>query len=315
MLNNGIKYHYAKLNQPEKRLYNKMHEALSRQNPSLTLNTGLQNPIALIDVQKVINFILLDNPAFFHLYRERIEIEYRPMSLRMSFLYIYNKTEARFYVSDIKRVLTDFTKQADQITDTLTKQLYIYKHLQKTIKPVYTNTNHESHSVIGALLRNACVCEGFAKAYKMLCDVSNIPSIILSGEAVRDGKPELHAWNITQIGGTAAHCDVTWDAINTGSSFTYFNLPDFEIKRDHTWDENLYPVCPPNDINYFTQNRLIARSDDEARKIIERNAANKVFSIKLTFPATLDSVSDLGFPAGTITFNETQNVVTFSAEE
>ena len=40
----------------------------------------------------------------------------------------------------------------------------------------------EAHNIIGALLKNKCVCEGFAKAFKFLCDKIGLECWVVSGK-------------------------------------------------------------------------------------------------------------------------------------
>jgi len=54
--------------------------------------------------------------------------------------------------------------------------------------------------------QKAPVCEGYARAFKVLCDMSDIPCVLVSGDA---GGP--HMWNYVQIEGTWYATDVTWN--------------------------------------------------------------------------------------------------------
>ena len=75
----------------------------------------------------------------------------------------------------------------------------------------------DSHKCIGALTGGKDsmrpVCEGYAKAMKVLCDASNIPCVITTGNAygTPNASPESHSWNIIQIDGVWYPTDVTWN--------------------------------------------------------------------------------------------------------
>ncbi len=58
------------------------------------------------------------------------------------------------------------------------------------------------------------VCDGYSKAFKMLCDENNIPCIIIVGYAGNVG----HAWNYVKMNGRWYATDITWDDLDNSSS-------------------------------------------------------------------------------------------------
>ena len=97
------------------------------------------------------------------------------------------------------------------------------------------------------------VCEGIAKAVKILCDTMGIWCMI----AISDANPEKrikyrHAWNIVRIGGVCYHLDATFDnTLSNGQTirYDYFNLDDKQMFRDH--EPVLYPAVNCSDGNHF----------------------------------------------------------------
>lgn len=55
------------------------------------------------------------------------------------------------------------------------------------------------------------VCEGYARAFKLLCDALGIPCILVTGEGFSGGVTEAHMWNYVKVDGTWYAADVTWD--------------------------------------------------------------------------------------------------------
>ena len=313
MLPNGSKYYFTKLTDGEKNLYNHICDTLGRFEPALSIHAGMGKDFTL-DVGEILTAVFFDNPGYFYLDRNRIVIKQTPMYLQLCFQYDYTQAEAERLSGEIKEKIVEFMREYIEPDMTpLAKQLEVHKYIQSSVKPQPGELDRDSFSVVGALIHGSCVCEGFAKAYKLLCDYCRIASIIVTGEAERDGKKEKHAWNITRIKDIAAHIDITWDTIAGVGSYDYFNLCDADIAADHSFDAALYPKCSPNKINYFYKNGLIAANEDEARKIIALNADRELFSVKLLFPVTRERLGELGFPSGKLRFNETQNVVMFSS--
>lgn len=76
----------------------------------------------------------------------------------------------------------------------------------------------EAHNIIGALLKHKCVCEGFAKAFKFLCDKIDLECWVVSGKGSSSIGAGPHAWNIVKINGYYHHVDVTWDNQYSDSS-------------------------------------------------------------------------------------------------
>lgn len=66
------------------------------------------------------------------------------------------------------------------------------------------------------------VCEGYAKAFKVLCDRMGIPCVCIGGTVVQNGKTEGHMWNGVQVNGKWYLTDVTWDDSAGTVSYRYF---------------------------------------------------------------------------------------------
>ncbi len=84
----------------------------------------------------------------------------------------------------------------------------------------------------GVFVDGKAVCEGYSKAFQLLCNKANIDSVLLSGTADSDN----HAWNGVKIGGDWYQIDVTWDDVDDFiyDSHEYFNLTDSLMYEDHT---------------------------------------------------------------------------------
>ena len=119
----------------------------------------------------------------------------------------------------------------------------------------------EAHSIVGALLKHKCVCEGFAKSLKFLCDKIGLECWVVSGKGSSSVGTGPHAWNIVKINGYYHHVDVTWDNQYSDSAvfpnYGYMNLSDDEIAKDHTWNRKNYPQCPSSPYNFFRVNNAL----------------------------------------------------------
>lgn len=77
------------------------------------------------------------------------------------------------------------------------------------------NGNYLQHTAYGALVNKEAVCEGYAKAYKLLMDAMGIPCDVVINEE--------HAWNVVCLEGNWYLVDVTNDDTN-GNGMNYFLL-------------------------------------------------------------------------------------------
>lgn len=126
------------------------------------------------------------------------------------------------------------------------------------------------YSAFGALVYGHAVCEGYARAFKLLCKYIGIECILVTG----DSKGVGHMWNMVKLDDNWYHVDVTWDDLRAEPLHTYLNQTELNIRADHdidlTYDKadstlvtqgnsfnfNL-PKATCTDFNYFRKNGLV----------------------------------------------------------
>lgn len=303
----GSKYYYSRLTEDEKDIYNRICQALLRFEPALSVGK-----VSSVDMQKILNGVLFDNPVFFYLNSRNIMITRSPSGLQLQFLYDYSKSEAEDMWQSAQRKIDEFMTRIKPDMKPLAKQIEAHRWMQQNIKIATEPYDMTCYSLVGALVKGECVCEGFAHAYKLICDRLHLASIIVTGTGhLPDGSTELHAWNITRIDGITAHIDVTWDTIFGVGAYDYFNLTDDEIAVDHDFDKDMYPPCTSNSLSYFTLNGLVAHNENELRSIVSANRNKEFFSVKLEFPCNSYCLARCGFPRGDIRLNQTRNIVSY----
>lgn len=78
-----------------------------------------------------------------------------------------------------------------------------------------------TYDPVGAILDGICVCQGYAEAFKMICDYYKIPAICVIGEA----GGENHMWNAVKMdNGFWYLLDATWDDQEENGIFYDFFL-------------------------------------------------------------------------------------------
>lgn len=130
-----------------------------------------------------------------------------------------------------------------------------------------------SHEIIGPLGQGVGVCEGIAKAVKVLLDALGVWCIVvICGNNPEKGIRYRHTWNVVKIGKTYYHLDVTFD--NTLGKeqeeaeyrYDYFNLDDKKVFRDHEPLLASAPVCGDGDHFYYREKKLSFTKLEEVSK-------------------------------------------------
>ena len=118
-----------------------------------------------------------------------------------------------------------------------------------------------SYHAYGALMEGKSVCQGYAYAFKLLCDKAQIPCWIVTGTY----GDEPHAWNYVWVNNNYYLVDVTWDDANNRPA----DSASFLAGRDHAANYHVEDNCAPG--------TLAARSYSETGTTVirPRPAANK----------------------------------------
>ncbi|MEE1517535.1 MAG: transglutaminase domain-containing protein [Lachnospiraceae bacterium] len=109
-----------------------------------------------------------------------------------------------------------------------------------------------SFSAEGALTTRVAVCDGYAKAFKLLAEKAGLEVNYVYGEA-DNGEWGGHAWNQVKIEGKWYNVDVTWD---DPISFNNEN----NIQRDETWNIN-YEYFLISDIEMNEDHRCLSEKN------------------------------------------------------
>ena len=199
-------------------------------------------------------------------------------------------------ISSIKAEQSDYEK-AIILHDYLKENIeYDYEALNSDCKTGFEN----SYTIIGALIKNKCVCLGFSLAMKFLCNKIDLDCQIITGlvDSSKTQYKGLHAWNIIYMDGYYHHVDVTWDNQYADDSeipnYAYFGLDDKTISADHTWDRKSYPEITENPYNYFIINKCLITSKSQLEKFILDNLKNK--KISFLFKVKEGTLSDSEIP-------------------
>ena len=121
-------------------------------------------------------------------------------------------SEFQTHVSDaVNSISAEFTE--DMSDARKMKQIHDYI----CAKCVYQEGTY-AHSAYGTFYNGKVVCEGYAKAFKILCNRMGLTCVLGSGTVHKTSSDGAHMWNYVLLDGGWYMVDVTWDDGNTLSN-------------------------------------------------------------------------------------------------
>lgn len=173
-------------------------------------------------------------------------------------------------VSQIKAKVPT-TSQFDKIK-------YIHDYIINNCQYASSLNNNNIFTAYGALVEGNAVCEGYSKAFAILCNEVGIDCYLMTGDGVTSSGSTPHMWNLVKCDGQWYHMDVTWDDPTGGTptlSYAYFNVTAAQIQTDHRIDtDTLVKLnsATATQSNFFVKYGYQADSYDSAKTIIQKQA-------------------------------------------
>ncbi len=166
----------------------------------------------------------------------------------------------------------------EQMTD-FQKEVFVHDAIINNVRYDTTLGNNgakiQPYTVYGALVEHSAVCEGIAKAVKLLLNMLDVKCIVVSGEF----EGERHAWNIVKIDNWAYNLDVTMDmgrVIHSGRMrYNYFNFTDTDIPKYKPDNPHLLPKCTAIGNNYMVKAGGFVSNYERLKKYIEKGLSKK----------------------------------------
>lgn len=152
------------------------------------------------------------------------------------------------------------------------KEKYVHDFICENIRYDKLKKSY-SHEIIGPLGQGVGVCEGIAKAIKVLLDALGVWCVIaICGNNPEKGIKYRHTWNIVKIGGTYYHLDATFDNTlgkdreTSEIRYDYFNLDDSQVFRDHEPLIAPAPHCGDHEHFYYKEKKLSFTKKEDVYK-------------------------------------------------
>lgn len=119
---------------------------------------------------------------------------------------------------------------------------------------------YQSYTAKGALEKGLAVSEGYSYAFMKIMDMYGIPCKKVNGYIKSNSGQQVHAWNLVCAGGRWYHVDCTLndpvkkkngkvDNTNKNAGVTYLLVKDSFIKKNHTWNQKIYPKARTSSVS------------------------------------------------------------------
>lgn len=272
----------------EQQLYQEILRSLQNQETETELSTLNQDLL-----EPVFRCVLADHPEIFYV-DGYTSTSYRLGSTlkKITFSGDYTMDTAeierrRILLEEaVEQWLSDMPEESDY-----EKAKYLYEYLISHTE--YELGCDDSQNICSVLLNGRSVCQGYAKAFQLLCQRAKLPALLVTGKVNGQG----HAWNLIQVDGQWYYVDPTWGDASyrqeeTGYpqsaypavNYDYFCVTTEQITRTHSIGEGQkLPECTAWEAQYYRHEGLYLESADPERiaelfrKAAQENAETVTF--------------------------------------
>ena len=236
------------------------------------------------------------------------------------------KLNFEFEGDELSEAKEKFENKVSEITASAPKeasdyQIEIYANNYVIDNCAYKSDASMQHNAYGALVKGEAVCDGYSKAFQVICNRLGVDCVGINGYCPEFNKENGessdtgHMWNCVKIDGSWYHIDVTW---NDGDvhiqRYLYFNLTTEKVKENHTIsplyadktdsDElfNVFvPECTSEEYNYMKREYVTLNNLDDDSELLAaflqavRNGDRYfdfLVSEDLSYEDTVQSISD-----------------------
>jgi hypothetical protein len=238
---NGIKvYQYGKTllrSDEEKAVYDKIAAAVRGDVETLAFDSSLE-PAAM---KRIYKYFAGDHAEAFYLSGAEINYSYKNsggkkiyIGSKFKFSYRYTKAERDKMRAAIDEKALRLIAAANGKTDEAAKERAVHDALVGSVKYQQQAVGNpdkypESFTVYGAVCGGSAVCDGYARAMKLLLDGCGIKSLYVTGTVTDLDGGGPHAWNIVNVSGRWYYVDATFDDptfVDAGGSSIDKNIVD-----------------------------------------------------------------------------------------
>lgn len=306
-------FYYEQLNATEQQLYGSLLQ--TARNGKLKCTLSDVDADAFADAtDRAVRALFYDHPELFWLdggWQSTSNSLLNTITVTMTTYdfwdYVYDKQK---YINAFETAVSEVVNAAEAYTSSYEKaefvhnylaynNYYDYDRLEESQKTFHTASSEYIYSAYSALMQDATVCSGYAKAYQAIMNRLGYVCTYVSGDA---GGP--HAWNYIELDGDGYFLDLTWNDADwrddngallypDDAKYDYFLITTKEISKTHTLNTELFtvPNCTATKYNYHRYNGYYTQtySFDKVKTAFEKQADSTIISVKFASVAELNA--------------------------
>lgn len=234
---------------------------------------------------------------------ETTEQLYWAVENKITPLPVSNSRAERIYAKAKETVLSIVS---DQMTD-FEKVLSIFDWI--CINTVYDHTTYANkiyptqcacYYLEGVFDNGVSVCDGFSKAFSLMCNMLDIDALRVTGNAIVNGESGGHAWNKVLLDEKYYFVDITWTEIYSSNdneilSHRYFLMSDNDVEDTHfeySARQKFKKYLASNNYGYFNQRTFEINdttydyaidSDGDAKALFDYMFKNSIDTMEVVF--------------------------------
>jgi len=282
------RYYFSIMDDVEKQVYKAIYDGLRTRTYSIEIPLCVPKE----KIQEIYLRVLYDNPLMFYVNQTIIRISGKEGDYSLLPEYIYTEREIKLLTGEVRGIVDKIHVKADAMGDNMFRiEKYLHDSVVKSVPYDYEALKQKdcfnAHSVIGAFIDRKAVCEGVAKAFKLLCNEFSMKCIVVYGQAGFNGDfsgDNYHAWNLVKVGRESYYVDATWDNKYDREisyiSYDYFNMTTEDLLKDHRPDIAALPICTDTRLNYFYATNSIVNTYGRLVELIKQRISESLIMFK-----------------------------------
>ena len=264
------RYGYYQLSADEKIIYDQIVDAAKTFQTEVILKQKLPSE----NVKKVCNLVYLEENNLYYINEysqyyngttglvSKVGLSYRYTSMTVDI--INKEVEAK-----AKQILAKITPQMSVVD-----KIKLF-HDEIILNCSYNTTSEYKTTPYGALVSGEALCEGYSRAFALLCNKVGIENLFATSAPVGN---EQHMWNMVKLNGYWYNIDLTSDDPISADErigpdyicYNYFLFKNTEFGRPNVLDNSLFtlPQATASQFNYFNYYGLYAASYNQFETLL-----------------------------------------------
>ena len=269
--------YYNELNEDEQLLYDKIYNSLKHKE-----DLELRDKEITQNIDKIYKYVCFDNPDIWNIDGYFIENYNYESKAIFRGNYITTPEEDDIINRKLIHFITAGKTLANNSDNDYEIAQAVYEYVIQNVS--YNMDAKYGQSLASIALNGESVCSGYAKMYQFLMNNLNIPTTLITGYVIQNGKQISHIWNLVFIDGNWYNVDCTYGDISSNDyidiNYDYLCISDNDILKTHTINSIIeLPSCVYDNMNYYAMHNYIAEecSIPEIERVYQHQYSNKKY--------------------------------------